>query len=159
LLDEPFCETADTHATVDRNHGRVETRTAFVSTEVTGLKERHRWPGLAAAGKVTRIRGTLASVMTEPGYYLTSAALSPERLRQVVRSHWGIENRLHWVLNVVMNEDQTRNRYGNSAYNLAILRHMALNLIQRDHSQVSLRSKFNLAAWKDEFLAKLLAAT
>jgi predicted transposase YbfD/YdcC len=108
---------------------------------------------------VTRIRGTLASVMTEPGYYLTSAALSPERLRQVVRSHWGIENRLHWVLNVVMNEDQTRNRYGNSAYNLAILRHMALNLIQRDHSQVSLRSKFNLAAWKDEFLAKLLAAT
>jgi predicted transposase YbfD/YdcC len=97
--------------------------------------------------------------MTETGYYLTSAALSPKRLGQVVRSHWCIENRLHWVLNVVVNEDQTRNRYGNSAYNLAILRHMALNLIQRDHSQVSLRSKFNLAAWKDEFLAKLLAAT
>jgi predicted transposase YbfD/YdcC len=71
--------------------------------------------------------------MTETGYCLTSAALSPECLSQVVRLHWCIENRLHWVLNVVMNEDQTRNRYGNSAYDLAILRHMALNLIQRDH--------------------------
>jgi predicted transposase YbfD/YdcC len=97
--------------------------------------------------------------VTETGYYLMSAALLPERLGQVVRLHWGIENRPHWVLNVVMNEDQTRNRYGNSPYNLAIPRHMAPNLIQTDRSQISLHSKFNLAAWKDEFLAKLLTAT
>jgi predicted transposase YbfD/YdcC len=83
--------------------------------------------------------------------------LSPERLGQVARSHWGVENRLHWVLNAVMHEDWTTNRNDNSAYNLAILRHMALNLMQQDRSRVSLRSKFNLAAWKDEFLAELLS--
>ena len=86
-----------------------------------------------------------------------SAPLSPERLGQVVRSHWGVENRLHWVLNVVMNEDQVRSRMDNSPYNLAILRHMALNLMHKDRSKVSLRGKFNLAAWKEDYLAKLIA--
>ena len=76
----------------------------------------------------------------------------------MIRSHWGVENRLDWVLNVVMNEDQTRSRNDNSAYNFAILRHVALNLMQNDRSKVSLRSKFNLAGWKDEFLAGLLAS-
>ena len=93
----------------------------------------------------------------ESAYYLLSTALSPERLGQVVRSHWGVENRLHWVLNVVMNEDQGRSRMDNSPYNLAILRHMALNLMHKDRSNVSLRGKFNLAGWKEDFLAKLLA--
>ena len=64
---------------------------------------------------------------------------------------------MHWVLNVVMNEDQGRSRMDNSPYNLAILRHMALNLMHKDRSNVSLRGKFNLAAWKEDFLAKLLA--
>ena len=93
----------------------------------------------------------------ETAYYLLSAPLSAERLGQVARSHWGVENRLHWVLNVVMNEDQVRSRRDNSPYNLAILRHMALNLMHKDRSKVSLRGKFNLAAWRDDFLVKLLA--
>jgi predicted transposase YbfD/YdcC len=116
-----------------------------------GSQKRHRWPGLAAIGKVVRTRETASTAATETAYYLLSAALSPERLGQVARSHWGVENRFHWVLNTVMHEDKTRNRNDNSAYNLAILRHMALNLIQRDRSRVSLRTKFNLAAWKDGF--------
>ncbi len=90
-------------------------------------------------------------------YYLLSTGRSPERRGQVSRSHWGVENRLHWVLNAVMHEDKTRNRNDNSTYNLAILRHMALNLMQRNRSRVSPRSKFSLAAWKDEFLAELLS--
>ena len=89
---------------------------------------------------------------------LTQRNAIPERLGRVIRSHWGVENRLDWVLNVVMNEDQTRSRNDNSAYNFAILHHMALNLMQNDRSKVSLRSKFNLAGWKDEFLAGLLAS-
>jgi len=144
--------------TMDSDHGRIETRAAFVSAAIAGLQNRHRWPGLAAVGKVIRTRETPARATTETAYYLLSAELSPERLGQVVRSHWGVENRLHWVLNAVMNEDETRNRDDNSAYNLAILRHMALNLMQKDRSHVSLRSKFNLAGWKDEFLARLLTA-
>jgi predicted transposase YbfD/YdcC len=90
-----------------------------------------------------------AQRQSESAYYLLSAALSPERLGQVARSHRVVESRLHWVLNAVMHEHRKKNRNDNSAYNLAIQRHMAVNLMQRDHSRASLRSKFNLAAWKD----------
>ena len=157
MLNQPRYEGAEGHSTVDSNHGRIEKRSSFVCTEVEELQKRHRWPGLAAVGKVIRSRGTATQETVETAYYLVSKALSPEGLGKVVRLHWGVENRLHWVLNTVMNEDQARNRDDNTAYNLAILRHMALNLMQKDRSCMSLRSKFNLAGWQDEFLAKLLA--
>jgi predicted transposase YbfD/YdcC len=158
LFEEVSDGAVDQYSTVDDDHGRVETRAALVSTKTKGLQDRHEWPGLAAVGKVVRRRDTTAGATSETAYCLLSAALSSKRLGEVVRSHWGVENQLHWVLNAVMNEDQLRNRDDNTAYNLAILRHMALNLIQRDRSQVSLRSKFNLAGWNDDFLAKLLTA-
>jgi predicted transposase YbfD/YdcC len=159
LLEDPRYDAADKHSTADSDHGRIETRTVLVSTEIEALQKRHRWPGLAAIGRVIRTRDTATRATTETAYYLLSATLSPERLGLVARSHWGVESRLHWVLNAVMNEDQARHRNDNSAYNLAILRHMALNLMQKDRSRVSLRSKFNLAGWKDEFLTKLLTPT
>jgi predicted transposase YbfD/YdcC len=159
IFDHPSRTIA--HVSADNDHGRSETRTSLVSTDIGRLQERHKWPGLAAVGKVTRSRCTTtngaARTTTETAYYLMSASLSSERLGQAVRSHWGVENRLHWVLNVVMNEDQARSRMDNSLYNLAILRHMALNLMHKDRSKVSLRGKFNLAGWKDDFLANLLA--
>jgi len=159
-FDDAYGSSAG-HSIIDCDHGRVETRTSLVSTEISGLQEKHRWPGLAAVGRVIRTRQTKVKAArrttTEIAYYLLSAPLSDERLGAAVRSHWGVENRLHWLLNVVMNEDQARCRLDNSPYNLGILRHMALNLMQRHRSGVSLRSKFNLAAWKDEFLAELLA--
>src|SRR5208283_2826845 len=91
-----------------------------------------RWPGLAAIGKVVRVRETATKTTTETAYYLLSTALSGERFNDVVRSHWGIENCLHWRLDVVMNEDQDRSRLGNGPNNLAVLRHMALNVMQKD---------------------------
>jgi len=157
LLAQPGQAAADQHATTDNDHGRVERRVSLVCTEVDELQKRHCWPGLAAIGKVVRSRGTAASATDETVLYLLSQPLSSARFGEVVRSHWGIENRLHWVLNSVMNEDRIRTRSDRAAYNLAILRHMALNLMQKDRSKGSLRSKFNLAAWKDEFLASLLA--
>jgi predicted transposase YbfD/YdcC len=158
---DPKHQEASSHATHDNHHGRIETRIAVVSTDIAWLQPRYHWPGLTALGRVVRMRQTTAKAgprkTTEIAYYLLSAPLSPERLGQVVRSHWGVENRLHWVLNVVMNEDHVRSRRDNSPYNLAILRHMALNLMHKDRSKVSLRGKFNLAAWRDDFLVKLLA--
>jgi predicted transposase YbfD/YdcC len=149
------------HSTVDSNHGRVENRTSLVSTDIDVLQKHFQWPGLAAVGRVVRTRRTMAGATarttTETAHYLLSTPLSAERLGQTVRSHWGVENRLHWVLNVVMNEDQGRSRLDNSPYNLAILRHMALNLMQKDRSNASLRLKFNRAAWQDDFLAGLIA--
>jgi predicted transposase YbfD/YdcC len=159
-FDEDY-DPAAGHLIIDRDHGRVEARTSLVSTKIDRLQEKHRWPGLAAVGRVLRTRettiATVRQTTAETGYYLLSTPLTHEGLGNAVRSHWGVENRLHWMLNVVMNENRARSRLDNSPYNLAILRHMALNLMQRDGSRVSLRSKFNLAAWKDDFLAELVA--
>ncbi|MGH7103090.1 MAG: transposase, partial [Acetobacteraceae bacterium] len=73
------------------------------------------------------------------------------------RSHWAVENRLHWCLDVTMNEDQMRNRIGHGPPNLAVLRHMALNLVRRETSKGSLPKKLRRAAWSDRFLARVLA--
>jgi hypothetical protein len=79
------------------------------------------------------------------------------RCSEVVRSHWGVENRLHWRLDVTMNEDQDRTRLDNGPHNLAVLRHMALNVMQKDTTKGSLRGKFMRAGWDDRYLARLLA--
>jgi predicted transposase YbfD/YdcC len=156
-LDDPECQAATSKPDVDAGHGRIETRTASVSTDIGWLQEDHHWPGLKAVGKVVRIRETPAKTTTETAYYLLSTELTPERLNEVVRNHWGVENRLHWRLDVVMNEDQDRTRLGHGPENLAILRHMALNAMQKEGSKGSLRGKFKRAAWNDEFLCSLLS--
>jgi len=145
------------HTTTDGDHGRIETRTGVVSTDIAWLQERHRWPGLAAIGKVTRIREIGEKITTETAYYLLSAPLSAERFNHVVRHHWGIENSLHWVLDVTMNEDQARNRKDHSPENLALLRRLALNLAKLEPSKSSMKGKLKQAGWDNAFLAKLLA--
>ena len=141
---------------VDADHGRIETRTATVSTDIAWLNKDHRWPGLAAVGKIERLRETAGKTTSETAYYLLSAPLTPERFNEVDRSHWGVENRLHWRLDVVMNEDQDRSRLGNAPHNLAVLRHMALNVMQKDGEKGSLRGKIKRAGWDETYLAKLL---
>jgi predicted transposase YbfD/YdcC len=89
-------------------------------------------------------------------YYLLSAASSPERLNQAVRQHWGVENRLHWRLDVMMNEVQDRTRLGNGPHSLAVLRQMALNATQKEGSKGSLRGRIKRTRWDDDFLTKLL---
>jgi predicted transposase YbfD/YdcC len=159
FLDDPQLEaaTATTDKTVDGDHGRIETRVAVVSTDIAWLQKDHQWPGLAAVAKVVRTREFPTKITTETAYYLLSAPLSAARFGDAARSHWGVENRLHWCLDVIMNEDQARNRLGNGPHNLAVLRHMALNLMRKDNAKASLRAKFKLAGSKDSYLAKLLA--
>jgi predicted transposase YbfD/YdcC len=157
FLDDPECKASTAAPVVDSDHGRIETRTATVCTDIDWLQQTHKWPGLAAIGKVVRTRETTTKTTTETAYYLLSTALSAESFNEVVRSHWGIENRLHWRLDVVMNEDQDRTRMGNGPHNLAVLRHMALNVIQKETTQGSLRGKLMRAGWDDRYLAQLLA--
>ena len=158
FLDDPARAAGDAHTTVDNDNGRIETRTATVTSEIAWLQHSHKWPGLVSIGKVTRTRETRKATTVETAYYLLSTKLSAERFNAVVRSHWGVENRLHWRLDVIMNEDQDRNRMDNSPYNHAILRHMALNVIQKEGSKGSLRGKFKRAGWDNAFLRQLLAA-
>jgi len=155
-FDDPASKTTTAKPVVEGDHGRIETRTATVCTDIDWLED-HRWPGLTAIGKVVRTRETTTKTTTETAYYLLSSALSPERFNPVARSHWGVENRLHWRLDVVMNEDQDRTRLDNGPHNLAVLRHMALNVMQKDTTKQSLRGKFMRAGWDDRYLARLLA--
>ncbi len=156
-FNDPASQTTTAKPTIDADHGRIETRTATVSTDIKWLQDAHQWPGLTAIGTVTRTRETTTKTTTEAAYYLLSSALSPDRCNEAVRSHWGVENRLHWRLDVTMNEDQDRTRLDNAPHNLAVLRHMALNVMQKDTTKGSLRGKFMRAGWDDRYLARLLA--
>ena len=157
FLEDPASTGTTTARTVDGDHGRIETRTGTVSTDISWLQDQHQWPGLVAIGKVERTREATDKTTRETAYYLLSTALSPERFLQVVRSHWGVENRLHWRMDVVMNEDQQRNRSDHGPNNLAVLRHMALNVMQKDDSKGSLRGKRKRASWDENYLRTLLA--
>jgi predicted transposase YbfD/YdcC len=156
LLDDPESQVTTTQPAVEGDHGRIETRTATVSTQVDWLQKQHQWPGLKAIGKVVRVRQTAEKTTTETAYYLLSRVLSPERFNEVARQHWSIENSLHWRLDVVMNEDQDRTRMGHGPHNLAVLRHMAINAMQKEGSKGSLRGKFKRAGWDDDYLFRLL---
>lgn len=159
FLDDPGCEESLlTFQSVDGGHGRIETRTAAISTDIGWLQERHSWPGLKAIGKVTAMREIDARQTARTRYYLLSLPLEPERFLHVTRAHWAIENALHWVLDVTMNEDQARNRTENGPENLAILRRMALNLARTEPTKGSMRGKLKRAAWQDEFMLDLIQA-
>lgn len=156
-LDDPAGKVGAAKPVVDADHGRIETRTAVVSTDIDWLQDARHWPGLAAVGKVIRVREIASKTTTETAYYLLNTPLSAERLNEVVRSHWDVENRLHWRLDVVMNEDQDRSRLANSPENLAVLRHLAMNVMQKDPTEGSLRGKLKRVGWDDAYLTSLLA--
>ena len=143
---------------VDGAHGRVETRVASVAHDIAWLQDRHDWPGLAAVGKVTATRETRTETATETRYYIMSAKLTPERVQHAVRSHWAIENSLHWVLDTTMNEDRQRNRTGHGPENLALMRRMALNIARNEPGKDAMRGKLKRAGWDNRFLIKMIRA-
>ena len=156
-LDDPATAVDDVHQTVDGDHGRIETRRAMVAHDVAWLAERHHFPGLAAVARVTATREIDAKTTTATRYYLLSKPLAAARLAEVVRVHWQIENRLHWVLDVVMDEDGSRARKDHAPENLARLRRFALNLLRTDPDHGSTRGKIKRAGWDDAFLLQILA--
>lgn len=140
-------------ATKDAHHGRKETRTAHV-VPVRTMAQEHDFPGLKAVARITAKRGRDNAVER---YFLLSQRYQPDEVLRIVREHWGIENRLHWPLDVVLDEDLARNRKDNAPANLAVLRRLALN-IARAHpdAKTSLRGKLKRAGWNDSFLFELL---
>ena len=158
FLADPQRPADATHRTVDAEHGRIETRTSAVCTDIGWLQQQHAWPGLSAIGQVVRTRETGTKVSTETAYYLLSTALSAERFGEVARAHWGIENGLHWVLDVTMNEDHARNRKDHGPENIALLRRLALNLAKLEGSKGSMKGKLKRAGWDNTFLTRLLAS-
>jgi len=147
---------------IEKGHGRIETRRAWVIDDaeiIAWVQERHAWPGLQAIGWVQAERriGTERSV--EDRYYLLSHPLTAAAFGEAARSHWGIENRVHWVLDVTFHEDQSWIRAGHAAENFAVLRHIALNLLrQQQTKRLSIKTKRLKAGWDTAFLLQILLA-
>jgi predicted transposase YbfD/YdcC len=145
----------------DDTHGRLVRRRVFASTDAAVLEALSGWPGLRTVLAVESIRSLNSAptkVESEIRYFLSSCPDSPAVLGQAVRTHWAVENALHWVLDVTFREDDSRVRDQRAARNFAVLRKIALNLVSRDHSaKVSVRAKRKKAAWNDRYMLQLLA--
>ena len=145
------------HQTVDGDHGRIETRTYTAIHDLAWLKERHDWPGLQGVVMVESTREIADKIERETRFYITSLAWLACQLGPVIRSHWAIENSLHWVMDMVFRDDECRIRTDHAPANFTTLKHMAHNLIRNAPGKDSLRLKRKTAAWDDDFLASLLA--
>lgn len=143
--------------TVEKDHGRIETRRYYQSVELDWFADRSKWEGLKSVGMVEAIREIGAHRTVERRYYLSSLPLGVETFARAVRGHWGVENKLHWMLDVQMREDQSRARAGYAAENLATLRRLALNLLKREKTKKrGIKGKQLNASWDHAYLLRLL---
>ena len=143
--------------TVDGDHGRIETRTTTVIHDVAWLQERHDWPGMKAVVIVESSRESAGKIERETRFYITSLVLLAHLLGPIIRSHWAIENSLHWVMDMIFRDDECRIRTDHAPANFATIKHMAHNLIRRAPGKASLRLKRKTAGCDDDFLAELIA--
>jgi predicted transposase YbfD/YdcC len=140
----------------ETSHGRQELRACWVLTDLGELGEGAKWPDLKSVIVVVRDRTVGDKNVCEKHYYISSRKLSAKKFLPVVRGHWGIENSLHWVLDVVFDEDRSRVRKDHGPENFALLRRMALSVIKAEESKGSIRGKRQTAGWNNDFLEKIL---
>lgn len=147
----------DFHQSLEKGHGRIETRRYWQTIDIGWFQDKEKWKGLQSFGMVESIRKEKGKSTIERRYYLSSLPLDAKRFGKAVRGHWGVENKLHWSLDVTFREDDARARTKNAAQNMATLRRIALNLIKKDKSRnASGRSKRFMAAIDPPFLKHLL---
>ena len=147
------------HKTVEKSHGRWERREYYVCQLPESLRRKHRWSGLRTIGMVYRERTTGEAVQTETSYFISSLPARVRTLSKHVRDHWGIENRLHWSLDVTFSEDRSRIRKGDGPEIAATLRRLALSIVQQDTTlKESLRGKRLMAGWNEQVLARMITA-
>ena len=144
---------------VNKGHGRLEIRRCWVIADPLAfdyIRHYQGWADLHTIVRVQHERRIGPRVEQETAYYISSLANDASKILEATRDHWGIENSFHWVLDVTFGEDDSRIRSGDSPQNMAVLRHLALNILKRDQSKGSLRQKRYQAALDDTFLLKLL---
>jgi predicted transposase YbfD/YdcC len=148
-----------TAETTDGDHGRVEVRRAWATDQLAWLADRARWPGLRSVVLVEAARTVGARTTTDTRCFISSLPADAAHLARVVRAHWAIENSLHWVLDVAMNQDQTRIRTGHAPENLAILHHLALNLLKQERTEkLGIKNKRLAAGWDHDYLLRVIMA-
>lgn len=151
-----------THRTIDSGHGRLEVRQVWATDDPDArwyVDPSHRWPDLRSLAMVQAERRVGDTVTQHTRYYISSLPADARLLGRAIRRHWGIENELHWVLDVAFAEDYCRARTGSAAQNLALLRKCALNLLRRESTaRIGIKAKRLKAGWSDDYLAAVLRA-
>lgn len=158
-LTDPFKQTSYSHyQETDGHHGRIEVRRYYASQDIEWLRKKESWKGLKSIAMVERERWVEGEGKSqERRYYISSLVGGAKEIGKAIRGHWGVENGLHWVLDVGFREDQSRIRKENAPKNMSTLRHMALNLLKQEKSmKVGTKSKRLKAGWDEEYLLKVL---
>ncbi|MEA3643861.1 MAG: ISAs1 family transposase [Lamprobacter sp.] len=147
---------SDFFETVDHDHGRIETRRYWTLGDLSDIPRSELWKGMNAVGMVESQREVAGNVSTETRYYIMSTGTSAEYFAQATRGHWGIENELHWNLDVSFREDESRIRDINARQNLAAIRRITLIHLKKDNTKLGIWNKRLQAGWNTDYLEDLL---
>jgi predicted transposase YbfD/YdcC len=161
--DSLFTEAYTAHTTENTGHGRIEKRVCDVlssSSVIDQLRHKNNWASLNTIVRVTATRTSVKTgeITQAVRYYICSLKHpGAERIQRAVREHWGVENGLHWTLDMAMNEDQSRIRTDHAPANMSVLRHIALNLVRMDTTRkIGIKASLKKAGWDNKYLEKLL---
>ena len=151
-IEYEYCET------LEKDHGRIETRRCWITEEIDWLEDKEAWENLKSVVLVEAIREVIGGAKTvERRYFISSLGANAGQALRAVRGHWAIENSLHWCLDIGFREDDCRVREAKSAENLATLRHIGLNLLKQEKScKLGIASKRKKAGWNEDYLLKVL---
>lgn len=153
LNKKPF----DYYKSFNKDHGRIETREYWATDEIDWLPMKSEWEGLNSVCMVKNTRTINNVTSSEIMYYISSLPPDAKKLGTTIRSHWGVENSLHWVLDMAFREDECRKRIDNSTENFAVLRHLTLNLLKQEKTcKRSIAGKRLKAGWDNNYLEKVL---
>lgn len=161
LDDEEVIGEISSYTAYDKGHGRLETRECWVTDTVEWLHERHpKWSTISCLIRIDSTREINEKITKESRYYIASRALTPEKALRSIRDHGSIENKVHWVLDMSFGEDQSRIRKENAPQCMAIIRHIALNLLQSQKNSMkrqSIKRLRKMAGWSDDVLSAIIS--
>ena len=146
----------DYYEELDKDHGRLETRRYWITEQLGTLPDTSHWKGLHSIGMVERECFQADNATVERRYFINSIPANAKQFATAVRGHWGVENPLHWRLDVVLGDDASRIKKGNAPAIMTSIRHLCMNLFEQEPSRMSLAKKRRKAAWNDDYRAKVI---